>query len=177
MTTAPEWVRAHLRPGEDARWWGRAAPAGVLAVLAYAAVTTAAIVISYVYGFERGGLILTGAPALVVAVAGILFESARRVARLLRTSYVVTDERLYVITARFATDVQVVPLARVARIELRQGPLGRLLRYWTADVRAYGEEERGRVRVRAVRDGPGLLGQLGRGATENARASWLLHGD
>lgn len=172
----PAWVRAHLGPGERARWWARPASAGVAAVLLSGSVAVGATIVSFALGYSRGGLLLTGAPALVVALGGVVLEVARRVLRLLRTSYVVTDERLYVLTSRFTTDLQVVPLAAIARVELRQGPLGRLFGYWSARVGTHGEAARPRVLVRAIEDGPGLLEQLSRGAAENAQPEWILGG-
>lgn len=174
---APAWVAEHLRAGERAVWWARPARAGALAILAYTTITAAVLVGSYRAGFDSPGILLEGAPALVVALLGVLLEAGRRLTRLLRTSYVVTDDRLYVVTSRFATDVQAIPLSRLARVELRQSPLGRLLGYWSAEVRAYGEAERSRVVVRAIADGPGLFGQLSVGLERAARASWVVRGD
>lgn len=173
---APEWTRAHLQPGEAPRWWGRPTAAGVAAVALSGALTVTVLVGSFLLGFDAPGLVLTGAPALSVAVAGALFETGRRVARLLRTSYVVTEERLYVITSRFTTDVQSVPLERLARVEVRQSPLGRALGYWTLRVRAQGANEKTQVSIRAVRDGAGLADELARSYDRTANLAWLRQG-
>lgn len=176
MGAPPSWAIEHLRPGEAPRWWARPSMVGIVPILASTVAAVAAIVASYAWGFDQPGLILTGIPALVLALGGLLIRGGQRFVRLRSTSYVVTRDRLYVITSRLTSDVKTVPLARVTRVSLQQGPLGRALGYWSAEVRAFGSEA-SHVVVPAIRDGQGLLDELGSGMDRSANANWLLRGD
>lgn len=172
----PPWATAHLRPGEAPIWWAKPSRYGLAPIGLSTVAGALAIGVMAYYGVERPGAVLTGLPALVLAVGGLLLELGRRVMRLLFASYVITDERLYVITSFIETDVRTLPLARVSRVTLRQGPLARLLGLWTARISAYGEA-RASVRVAAIRDGDGLLREASAGMARSARADWLVRGD
>lgn len=172
----PAWATAHLRPGEAALWWAKPSRFGLAPIALSTLVGALAIGATAYYGIERPGALVTGLPAIILAVGGLLIELGRQVMRLLFASYVITDERLYVITSFIETDVRTVPLARVSRVTLRQGPLARVFGLWTARVAAYGEA-RASVQVQAIRDGDGLLRETSAGMTRSARADWLVRGD
>lgn len=172
----PPWATAHLRPGEAALWWAKPSRFGLAPIGISTLAGALAIGATAYYGVDRPGALFTGLPALVLAVGGLLIELGRQVMRLLFASYVITDERLYVITSFIETDVRTVPLARVSRVTLRQGPLARMFGLWTARVAAYGEG-RSSVQVQAIRDGDGLLRETSAGMTRSARADWLVRGD
>lgn len=174
MSAPPAWVAAHLRPGERVRWWGRPSLVGLAPILASAAGGAAYLALSVWLRVEEPGL-LTGAPALVVAVLGLLLETGRRFARLRFTTFVVTDERFYAITSFFETDVKSVPLGRVSHVSMRRGVSGALLGFWTARVGVHGAE--GALAVPAMRDADALLRELSEGQRRAADAAWLLRGD
>lgn len=173
--TAPPWARAHLRPGEEALWWARPSLFGLVPIVLSTLAAGAGVAVSAYYGYERPGL-LTGAPALALAVGGLLLELGRRALRLGFTSYVVTTERVYAITSFLATDVRSVPLSRVSRVVVRQGLAGRALGLWTATVSGYGEARQS-LRIPAIRDGRGLLDHASGGMARAANADWLVRGD
>lgn len=167
-------MRPHLRPGEEARWWCRPSLVGLVPILASAAAGAAYLVASVVYGFEEPG-ILSGAPAVFVASAGLAIELVRKLIRLRFTTYVVTDERLYAITTFLESDVKSIPLSRVSHVRVRRGPMGALLGFWNARVGIHGEQ--GALSVPAIRDGERLLAEVSDGQRRGADAAWLLRGD
>lgn len=172
----PAWVQAHLRPGEEALWWARPSLVGLVPILSSAVVTAALLLVSEHFGIREPGSLLEGTPALVLALGGLFVETVRRFLRLRYTSFVLTRDRVYVVTTVFTADVRSVPLSRLSVVDVRQGPFGRALGYWSATLSTYGSEERA-VRMPAIRDGPGLLREAGAGLRRGANASWLMHGD
>lgn len=171
----PAWVLPHLRPGETPRWWGRPSLVGLVPIAASLLAGVAYLVATQRLGLEEPGP-LQGTAALVVALAGLLAEAARRFTRLRFTTFVVTDERFYAITTFLATDVRAVPFSRVSHVALRQGPAGALLGFWSARIGVTGEEK-GALRVPAIRDGESLLREVLEGQRRGADAAWLLRGD
>lgn len=174
--TVPDWTRAHLHEGEEPLWWARPSLLGVVPILAGAALTAAGTVAAARYGFEPPTPFVEGSAALVLALVGLAFETARRFLRLRFTSYVVTTERIYVVTSFLETHVRAVPVARLARAALRQGPVARLFGLWTARLGTHGDE-RGAVEIASVRDGAALLAAVATAQRRGADASWLLRGD
>lgn len=135
-----------------------------------------ALGVSTFYGFESPGTVFRGTPALILAVGGIMVETARRFIKLRFTTFVVTNERFYSITSFLETDARSIPLSRATHVSVRQGLAGRALGFWNARVSGYGRRERG-VDIPAIRDGEGLLRELGRGMRRGANVAWLRRGD
>jgi uncharacterized membrane protein YdbT with pleckstrin-like domain len=133
------------------------------------------LVATQTLGLEEPGP-FQGAPALLLAVAGLVAEFARRFTQLRFTTFVVTGERFYAITTFLTTDVRSVPFSRVSQVSLRQGLAGRLLGFWSARIGVTGEEK-GALRVPAIRDGERLLREVLEGQRRGADAAWLLRGD
>lgn len=173
--TAPPWATENLRPGEEPLWWARPSLLGLVPIVLSTAAAGAVLALTTYYGFEEPGIV-RGTPALVLAVGGLLVEFARRFVQLRFSSYVITDDRLYVVTSFLTTDARSVPLSRVSRVVVRQGLLGRVFGVWTAAVTAYGEA-RTSVQVQAIRDGDGLLRAVQDGTARGANAEWLVRGD
>lgn len=170
----------HVRPGERVLWEARPSMVGLVPILLSALGAIAGLAATTYFRVDQPGLLLTGVPALVVAVLGILAESGRRFLRLRFTSYLVTEERLYVVTSFVSTDVRAVPLARASRVSVRQGIFGRALGFWSAEVTTYDagrEREQRAVSIPAIRDGPGLLQHVSAGLRRNANVAWLRRGD
>lgn len=177
MSAVPEWVRAQLRPGEEVVWWARPSLVGLVPILASTLFGVAFVVVTSTYGYQQPSVLsLTGTPALLVALGGVLLESARRFVKLRFTTYVITRERFYAITSFLETNARGVPLARMTSVALRQGLAGRLFGFWSATLGVYGEG-RGVVQVLAIRDGEGLLREASEGQRRGANAAWLLRGD
>lgn len=172
---APAWVRAHLRPDERVRWWARPSLVGIVPILASSVAAVSYLVASVLFDLEQPGL-LTGAPALLLAAAGILVEFVRRFVKLRYTGYVVTDDRLYEITSFLTTNARSIPLSKATHVAVRQGLFGRLFGYWSARVSGY-KSEAGAVELPAIRDGEGLLREASAGLRRGANVSWLLRGD
>lgn len=176
MSEAPPWVTAHLRPGESPVWWAKPSLLGVFPILLSTAVGVIVLLVSIRMGIEDPAAFVTGAPAIILALGGLAIELARRIVRLVFASYVITRDRLYVITSFLTTDVRSVPLSRVSRVVVRQGVLARVFGLWTAHVTAYGEAKTS-VQVLAIRDGVGLLREAQAGTARGANADWLVRGD
>lgn len=163
---------AQLRPGERVLWTARPSLVGIVPIFAYALAALAGIFVTNYFGIEEPGRILRGSAGLVVAVGGILVETGRRFVRLRFTTFIVTDERFYAITSFLETNVRSVPLARATRISLHQGLAGRMLGFWNARIGTYGEGARG-LDIPAIRDGEGLLREVGAGMQRGANVGWL----
>lgn len=173
---APPWAEEHLRPGEEVVWWCRPSLYGLAPILASAALGGLLLYLSVRFDVREPGALFTGTPALLLAIGGILVEAARKFVRLRYTTFVITRERLYAITTFLTTNARSVPLSRASLVTVRQGPVGRLLGFWTAHVTTYGEGGQ-RMEVPAIRDGEGLLREASLGMRRGANASWLLRGD
>jgi uncharacterized membrane protein YdbT with pleckstrin-like domain len=149
---------------------------GLVPIVASLLVGAAYLVATQALGIEEPGP-FQGAPALALAVAGLVAEFVRRFTRLRFTTFVVTDERFYAITTFLTTDVRSVPFSRVSHVSLRRGLTGSLLGFWSARVGVTGGQEKGALRVPAIRDGERLLREVAEGQRRGADAAWLLRGD
>lgn len=162
----------HLRPGERVLWAARPSLVGIVPIFFYATVALAGLYATNYFGIEEPGRILRGSAGLVVAVGGILIETARRFVRLRFTTFIVTDSRFYAITSFLETNVRSVPLARATRVSVHQGLAGRVLGFWNARIGTYGEGARG-LDIPAIRDGEGLLREVSAGLRRGANVGWL----
>lgn len=169
-------ARAHVRPGERVLWWARPSLVGLLPIIAYTVFGIAGLFAASYFGFEEPGTILRGTPALLLGVGGVLVETVRRFVRLRFTTFIVTDQRFYAITSFIETNARSVPLSRATQVTLRQGLFGRALGFWHAHVSTYGQGERG-LDIPAIRDGQGLLREMGAGQRRGANVAWLRQGD
>ena len=171
----PEWVLPHLRPGETPVWWARPSLVGLVPIVASALAGGTYLVVAQALGIQEPGP-FQGAPALALAVLGLVAEFARKFTRLRFTTFVVTDERFYAITTFLATDVRSVPLSRISHVALRQGLAGTLLGFWSARIGVTAEEGAA-LSLPAIRDGERLLREVAEGQRRGANAAWLLRGD
>lgn len=169
-------ARQHVRPGERILWHARPSLVGLLPIFAYAAFAVAGIAVSTYFGIEDPASVFRGSAALVVAIGGVLVETVRRFIRLRFTTFVVTDQRFYAITSFLETNARSVPLSRATHVALRQGVMGRVFGFWNAHVSTYGKGERG-LDIPAIRDGEGLLREMGAGLRRGANVAWLTRGD
>lgn len=169
-------IGRHLRPDERVLWQARPSLVGLVPILVSTALGLAGIVVSAWLGIEEPGALLRGTPAFVIAVGGVLVETTRRFVKLRFTTFVVTDQRFYAITTFLETDARSLPLSRATHVSVRQGLAGRLLGFWSACVTGYGRRERG-FDIPAIRDGEGLLRELGGGMRRGANVAWLRRGD
>ena len=173
---ALEYARRHVKADETILWSARPSLIALVPVFAYGLAALAGVVAASYLGVEDPASILRGTPGLVVAVGGVLIETARRFVRLRFTTFVVTDQRFYAITSFLETTARSVPLSRATHVSLRQGLAGRVLGFWSAHVSSYGQGERG-FEVPAIRDGHGLLREVGAGMRRGANVAWLRSGD
>lgn len=176
VVRAPAWAESHLRPGEEVLWWTRPSLYGLAPILTSAALGVLVLYLTVRFDVREPGAILTGTPAVVLAVGGILVEAARKFVRLRYTTFIITRERIYAITTFLTTNARSVPLSRASLVTVRQGPAGRLLGFWHAHVTTYGDGAQS-IAIPAIRDGEGLLRQASAGLRRGANASWLLRGD
>jgi membrane protein YdbS with pleckstrin-like domain len=144
--------------------------------LASTALAAAATLLSARFNIREPGTILEGTPALVVALGGLVVEAVRRFLRLRYTSFVITRDRVYVITSMFTTNTRSVPISRLSAVHVRQGPFGRWFGYWSATLASYGSEDKS-IAMPAIRDGRGLLQEASAGMRRGANAAWLTRGD
>lgn len=166
----------HLRPDERILWRARPSLVGLLPIVAYTAAALAVILLGARLGIQEPGTIIRGTPALLLAIAGVLIETGRRYVKLRYTTFIVTDQRFYAITTFLETDTRSIPLSRATHVHVRQGITGRLLGIWSARITGYGRRERG-FDIPAIRDGEGLLRELGAGMRRGANVEWLRSGD
>lgn len=169
-------ARQHIKADETILWSARPSLIGLVPILASAAAALVGIVVASYFGVEDPMTVLRGTAGLVLAVAGVLLETARRFIRLRFTTFVVTDQRFYAITSFLETTARSVPLSRATHVSVRQGLAGRVLGFWSAHVSSYGQGERG-FEVPAIRDGEGLLREMGAGMRRGANVAWLRRGD
>lgn len=148
---------------------------GLVPIVASVLVGAAYLVVAQAFGIEEPGP-FRGAPALALAVAGLVAEFVRKFTRLRFTTFVVTDERFYAITTFLTTDVRSVPFSRVSHVSLRKGLAGTLLGFWSARIGVTGEEG-GALSLPAIRDGERLLREVAEGQRRGSDAAWLLRGD
>jgi len=108
---------------------------------------------------------------------GVLFVwQGCKIATWWRRYFVVTENRLMLVTSLVFTDVAMMPLAKVTDLRLSESILGRMLRYGEFIVESAGQEQalsRGQVRALSLTDLPGntrfdLSGQAGRCRTGRA---------
>lgn len=170
-------ARDHVRPDEQIRWIARPSLVGLVPIVFYTASAIALLVLGSRMGLEDPTSALRGAPALVLAVAGIAIETGRRFVKLRFTTYVVTDQRIYSITSFLETDARSIPLARLTAVTVRQGLFGRILGLWQARISTFGGEGGRGLEVPAIRDGEGLLREASAGLRRGANVSWLRGGD
>lgn len=169
-------ARDHVRPGETILWTARPSLIGLVPILFSGLGAIAGIAVAAYFGVEDPTNILRGAPALLLALAGVLVQTARRFVKLRFTTFVITNERLYSITSFLETDARSIPLARVSGIALNQGVFGRALGFWNGRIATYGEEGRA-LDIPAIRDGEGLLREASAGLRRGANVAWLRRGD
>lgn len=169
-------AREHIRPGETILWHAQPSLVGIIPILASTAAALAGIFITAYFGIEEPAAILRGTPALVLGVAGVLAETARRFVRLKFTTFVVTDQRFYAITTFLETNARSIPLSRATHVAVRQGLAGRALGFWNARISTYGPGERA-LEIPAIRDGEGLLREASAGLRRGANVAWLTRGD
>lgn len=166
-------VISHVRPDERVLWSARPSLVGLLPVFGYAFAGVAGIVVAGYFGFEEPGAIVTGSAGALLAVGGVLVETARRFVRLRFTTFVVTDQRFYAITSFLETNVRSIPLERATAVTIAQGFWGTLLGLWRARVGTYGENNARALDIPAIRDGEGLLREVGAGMRRGANVGWL----
>lgn len=153
-------------------WSARPSLVGLVPIVGYTLLAFVGLGASSYFGFEQPGTILRGSAGFALAVIGILVETARRFVRLRFTTFVVTHERFYSITSFLETNVRSVPLGKATRVSLRQGLAGRALGFWSARIGTYGEGA-SVLDVPAIRDGEGLLREVGAGMRRGANVGWL----
>lgn len=166
------WQMSHVRADERVLWSARPSLIGLVPVLGYGVAGIAGLAAMSYFGFEDPGSLIRGTAGLIVAVGGVLVETARRFVRLRFTTFVVTDQRFYAITSFLETNVRSIPLARATAVTLRQGIAGRIFGFWHARVATYGEGARG-LDIPAIRDGEGLLREVSAGMRRGANVGWL----
>lgn len=166
-------MMSHVRPGERVLWSARPSLVGLLPILGYAVAAVVGIGVAAYFGFDEPGALLTGSAGVVVAVGGVLVETARRYVRLRFTTFVVTDQRFYAITSFLETNVRAIPLARATAVSMRQGLAGKLFGFWHARISTYGEEQTRALDIPAIRDGQGLLREVSAGMRRGANVGWL----
>lgn len=171
----------HVRPGERVVWVARPSLVGLLPILASALAAFAGLAVATYYGFEDPTAFVSGAPAFVLALLGIVAQAVRRFVQLRFTTFVVTDARFYAITSFLTTNARSVPLSRASHVSLHQGPFARMLGLWTARVSTYRGEREGQearaLLIPAIRDGKGLLREMSLGMRRGANIAWLRRGD
>lgn len=176
MSLPYELALRHVRPEETVLWWARPSLVGLVPILAWMVAATAGLVVATAYGLESPSLLFAGAPALVLAIGGILVETARRFIRLRFTTFLVTEERIYAITSFFETNARSIPLSRATHVSVRQGLAGLVFGFWSARISTYGEGGRA-LEIPAIRDGDGLLRETSAGMRRGANVAWLRRGD
>jgi len=174
--TLDDLAVAHVRPGERIRWVARPSLLGLAPILLGGAAATLGGWIGpfLVFGAEPEAFGLATFAMLIVF--GFLPAVGKRVLALVFSRYVVTEERVYAITSFVSVNVQSVPLSRLSRVTVSQGPILNWFDLWTATISAYGEAGTTIV-IPAFRDGGRLLAETSDGIERGANVAWIVKGD